>query len=762
MATANGGTEAPPTADGGADAPPADAPGPNPPGSSSPQKAPGPAPAAGDDTDDEAAAEAQAPQVPDELSLLYFLGRKELADCAVRLSSAAGEVPGSAASAGDDNSGELAEGQVVRCHKLALCSASGYFFKHFLGEGVAAARNAGAEAFPTVELPPLPQDEEIRRQVHPPTLFPLVLSFIYGGQRWETIEADVNEDNAMGLFAMGELLQIKPLARKAFEYIEGTVLSPTTAAKLLYAAVQLQGSGAASSFEVSASKCSDVLRQSFDQISARPEDLELLCQLPIGVLGPILEADDLEVPSEASVLEVARRVLRGRMKREEVQLTISSVKLTISSPKRVPQLKAATGGVVWEALVLEEPSQTALLEARAEAPKYASVTEALSPPEPGAGECDIGTTLTLKIPTGSVGPGKSGGVALRVRAVSGDKGGAGEVILAGALPTTCLPAPVAGANEGTEAEAELCTPAGKRGAVIRFRWSTSPVSDQSGQATGAESGKADGGEAGGEAQATTAAAGAQATTAAAAQTSTITEDETTRILGSVRFPHLEHKELLAAVKDPVLVEAGAQQCILEALSSRLDVYEKAGDDDSAVPRQQPRPSTIRRTVGPSKAAARPPKAETPSPRLPPEPPSYLQSPPGSRRPPTSPADAGGAAGSGSAAARRMTGGGAAGHPLFPCTVCGMGSVCLKQRDLRWCIECSQHPACHQAINLPSCITAAAVDGHCAACTLRLNRDVRTLTVRVGHQHAATLQRLPGGVDTLRVRRWLRQHARLAR
>jgi len=45
--------------------------------------------------------------------------------------------------------------------------------------------------------------------------------------------------------------------------------------------------------------------------------------------------------------------------------------------------------------------------------------------------------------------------------------------------------------------------------------------------------------------------------------------------------------------------------------------------------------------------------------------------------------------------------------------------------------------------------AAAVDGHCASCTLRLNVDVRTLTVRVGHQHAATLLKLPGGVDTLR-------------
>mmetsp|Transcript_17620 Transcript_17620/g.26604 ORF Transcript_17620/g.26604 Transcript_17620/m.26604 type:complete len:82 (+) Transcript_17620:69-314(+) len=44
------------------------------------------------------------------------------------------------------------------------------------------------------------------------------------------------------------------------------------------------------------------------------------------------------------------------------------------------------------------------------------------------------------------------------------------------------------------------------------------------------------------------------------------------------------------------------------------------------------------------------------------------------------------------------------------------------------------------------------DGHCAACTLRFNCDVRTLTLRLGwlgRQHSDQLARLPGGVDTLR-------------
>jgi len=39
---------------------------------------------------------------------------------------------------------------------------------------------------------------------------------------------------------------------------------------------------------------------------------------------------------------------------------------------------------------------------------------------------------------------------------------------------------------------------------------------------------------------------------------------------------MEHRELLDAAKDPVLLEAGAQPRIFEALSSRLGAYEKAG------------------------------------------------------------------------------------------------------------------------------------------------------------------------------------------
>merc|ERR1712087_1036591 len=102
-------------------------------------------------------------------------------------------------------------------------------------------------------------------------------------------------------------------------------------------------------------------------------------------------------------------------------------------------------------------------------------------------------------------------------------------------------------------------------------------------------------------------------------------------------------------------------------------------------------------------------------------------------------------------------GGAAGSPLFPCGACGgrnyadggRGQMLLRQKDMQWLAACSRHPTCQNILRLPSCVTAAAIDGHCAACTLRLGTDVRTLTVRVGGAHAATLVKMPGGVDTLR-------------
>lgn len=643
-------------------------------------------------------------EVPEDLTLLSFLARKELVDCSVRLP-------------GGSSGGELSKGRGVPCHKLALCSASGYFFRRFVMEGADGLN-------PVVELPSLPEDGELRRQIDVSTLFPVVLRFIYSGQRWEAVEAQVTPNNAMGLFALAELLEIKPLASKAFEFLESSVLCPATAARLLYAAVRLRSSSR-SGFAGPCTKCAEVLRNNFFEVCSKAEELDLVCQLPIDVLAPILEADDLDVPTEATVLHIVRQLLRARMQRDEAVLSINRVRLCKAGPL-LPQLTGAAGGVVWEALLLEEvrvqdPSQ--LFSARAEATRYVAATQPLQMEESIAGECQVEQELVLNIPLAAVGPGKPGNVVLRARAVSGEKGGAGEVLLAALLPTDSLPpvGPTLLRTEGSDAEAAVHAPGAQAG-TLHFTWQLSKATATGeGQAPALAAlaiGEAGAG-AGAEGESRPAARGAASRPSAAA----FSEEEAARVLGAVRFPHLEHGELLTAVRDPVLLEAGAQPRILEALSSRLEAYERASSDRAA-PRQEPRPSTCRAKAQAGALCASPSRALAGS----------------------SPGHSG--TGGLSSSMKRSTAGGG-GHPLFPCNVCRSGAMVLRQREGRWCVECSRHPHCDHGALLPSSVVAAAVDGHCAACTLRLQGDVRTLTIKVGHQHAAALLKLPGGVDTLR-------------
>lgn len=663
---------------------------------------------------DDTAADAEV-EVPEALSLLWFLQRKELSDCGVRL-------PPTSAVAPPDDAAE-GGGEVVPCHRLALCSGSKFFYRRLLG----AAPDAASEGGPVVELPPLPDDEALRKQIDVHAVFPLVLRFLYAAQRWEEIEAQVSAQNAMGVFALGQLLEIDTLSRHAFGYIESSVLGPEQASKLLYASVLLQGAGRGG-FDGPATKCAEVLRATFHELADRPEDMDLLAKLPVSVLGPILEADDLEVPAEANVLRVAQQVLRGRMSRSEVVLKITDAKL-FNAPEALQTLKRAAGGVVWEALIVEDPLQrdfAALAAARADAPKYLAATAASKPQETGSGGCDVAQELSLRVPVASVGPGKPGSVLLRAR------GATGEVLLAGALPAAALPA--AGGDAATLAEAPMQTASGKPGGAVRFSWRSEPLEAPPPPPPEGEEAAAE------------AAPGEEASPAAGAEAA-LSDDEAARILAAVRFPHLEHRELLAAVKDPVLLEAGAQQRILEALSSRLDAYEHAGEDQASQ-RQEPRPSTLRggpkdaASLGRRGAGASPPKRPQP-------PPPAAKGGPEAQRP--LPGGGGGALGAArrSLSASRRRGGGVSGHPLFQCGSCGSGSLVLRQRDLRWCVECSRYPSCLQALQLPTCIMAAAVDGHCAVCTLRLGTDVRTLTVRVGREHSATLLRLPEGMDTLR-------------
>ena len=74
---------------------------------------------------------------------------------------------------------------------------------------------------------------------------------------------------------------------------------------------------------------------------------------------------------------------------------------------------------------------------------------------------------------------------------------------------------------------------------------------------------------------------------------------------------------------------------------------------------------------------------------------------------------------------------------------------LRQADGRWLARCNRLASCNEAIWLPSTVVAAAVDGHCASCALRLGAEVRTLTVRLGRDQCRALRKLPNGVDTLR-------------
>mmetsp|Transcript_137536 Transcript_137536/g.439060 ORF Transcript_137536/g.439060 Transcript_137536/m.439060 type:complete len:689 (+) Transcript_137536:78-2144(+) len=391
-------------------------------------------------------------QVPAELNLLHFLDRKDFVDCAVRLPAPA---PGSE---------PKGEDEVVPGHRLALCSASGFFYRRLIVEAkdLTIAPVEGCGDLPAVDLPALPDDEELRRQVDVAGLFPLVLRFVYSGQLWESIEPQVTAENAMGLFALGELLEIRPLAARAFGFLETSVLTPETSARLLYAAARLaratpssSSRGGGGSFDEPVARCTEVLRQGFEQVCSSPEDLDLLCRLPLDMLQPLLEADELEVLSEATVLEVARRLLRGRMRREEALVTLEGGRLSGAKAAGAP-----VGGVICEALVVEAPSPEVLLRARAEAPKYSAATDAL---QLQSGECELGKDLVLRIPKGAFGPGKPGTVAVRVRAAVSR-----EVLLVGSLPSASLP--LATAGEGAQTEVSLTTPDGNPGGTLRFKW----------------------------------------------------------------------------------------------------------------------------------------------------------------------------------------------------------------------------------------------------------------------------------------------------
>lgn len=303
--------------------------------------------------------------------LLHFMNREELKDCVVRKSADAAAPR-------------------FRCHRIVLCAASGYFCERLLtgGEG-------------EIDLPALPDDPEVNQQVDVEAMFPLILRYAYSDQRWESIEVDVGPENAMGLYVLAAALKMPSLASKAFELVASFSVSPQSAVRLLYTAARLCAGLAG--FEQALALCIEETKHCFaEACSSSVEDMRLFCQLPVEILVSILDADDLEVPMEGTVLECARSVLQARV------------------PPEGAEREEGDGGAIWAA-------------------------------------------------------------------------------------------PFCG-------------------------------------------------------------------------------DEPRRVLNTVRFPHLEHDQLLMASQDPVLMQAGAQEQVLQALSARLGRYEQV--DSEILPARPPRPSTV--------------------------------------------------------------------------------------------------------------------------------------------------------------------------
>ena len=366
-------------------------------------------------------------------------------------------------------------------------------------------------------------------------------------------------------------------------------------------------------------------------------NLPILFDSTFEVLTSLLTADDLQVASEAEVLLVARRLLAARMRRKEVTLHLSEAKLA-QAPELLKQLKKAEGGVVWELLVLEEPpAQGGAQEPPAGPPpdawlapaassRYAAATAATSYQEAAGDECEIAAELALRAPASAVRRARQ--VVLRAKE-AGEGGVGGRVLLAAALPTEALPAP--GGEEAAAAEAGVRSACGSHGGLAQFKWRLAEA-----EAPAEGEGVAEAEE-------------------------VLSDAETAATLEAVRFPQLEHKELLTSAQDPVLLEAGAQPVVLEALSSRLEAYEQGAGAGRS--QKGPRPSTLQKGAGGGGATqALPPPAPVPAPR----PGTAPALPPGAGA--TQPASpelpfARGAGALPFGASRGL--GGVAGHPLFP-------------------------------------------------------------------------------------------------
>ncbi|CAJ1397242.1 unnamed protein product [Effrenium voratum] len=579
-------------------------------------------------------AEPVALSVPADLNLLHFLGRDELCDCTIRM-----------------------PGTELRCHRLALCSCSGFFFRGFLASG----------APDVLDLPELPEDAELRRQLPVRRLFQQVLRFAYAGQRWEALEADETSPapDCCGLLALALVLEAPALREAAYGAL---VPEPGTATKLLYVATLLQSRF--EGFRPFLESCQQQVLEGFGVLDAAQKGL--LAKLPVDLLVYLLEQDALNVPDEGTVLRFVRHVLWRRLARPAMaQLAVSGT--GVAQP--------AEGQLLWESLALEEPG--------------------FAPPVPRFSAAALGEgaaipELTHRLPEV---PGR-----VMLRALRED-----EVVALAEVPIRRPQEPGAAVDLQVQAAGVDGQPVG----MLQVRYTLSEAQEPEAPEPAAPEGAAP------EAPEAEAEAPKEVV-----PDQLLTEEEARRLLGAVRFSQLEHQQLLEAVKDPLLAQAGAQPLLLEALSTRLARYE-AVDGVEAI-EAAARPSTRGRAREPSAEPAEPEPAVPPAPEAP--------------APPELPAP--------QSPAATMTLGRGTGTVLFPCA-CGEGRMQLRQAEGRWLAKCNRLASCGRVLWLPTSVMGAAVDGHCAVCALRLGGEVRTLTVRLSRDQLRALRKLPQGVDTMR-------------
>jgi len=184
------------------------------------------------------------------------------------------------------------------------------------------------------------------------------------------------------------------------------------------------------------------------------------------------------------------------------------------------------------------------------------------------GECVLPAEaqITMRIPTDLVRSGSKGILAFRaccaaVQGVQQSVGDPGERLLfVGVIPTTQLPT-IGAPGEAASLSLEVKTASGQASGVIRFNCHLDHL-EANNTATGTEN--------------------------------TLSDKEIELLLGAVSWQNLTHEELLAASRDPLLLQVGAQRLVVDALSSRLGRYETASCD--AFSNKPPRNSTSYGTV----------------------------------------------------------------------------------------------------------------------------------------------------------------------